>query len=96
MLESDTHVIDRFNSVMQGLHNYYCGSLYRSGLYSIYRLLKISCALTLAHRHKHRRAAKAFKCWGNDLSIEKTTRKNTKKIISLQIPDVKESCRFNI
>lgn len=81
---------------MLRLNRYYCSSTYRSGLYSIYRLLKISCALTLAHRHKYRRAVKAFKCWGNNLSIEKTTCKGTKKVISLQIPDVKEGGKFNI
>jgi hypothetical protein len=62
MLELDADVINRFNWVMLGLNYYYCGSTYKSGLYSIYRLLRISCALTLAHRHKYRRAIKAFKC----------------------------------
>jgi hypothetical protein len=75
MLESDAQVINRFNLVKLGLRNYYCVFLYRPSLYAVYRLLKTSCALTLAHRHKLRRAIKAFKRWGNDLLIEKLNRK---------------------
>lgn len=88
MLESDAQVIDRFNSAMRGLNNYYYGFSYRSCLYTVYRLLKISCALTLAHRHKLRRAVKAFKRWGNDLSVKKITRKSDTKVVSLKIPSI--------
>ena len=60
MLESDSSIIERFNSVMRVLNNYYSGSFSRSSLYSLFRLLRISCALTLANRHKLQRASQAF------------------------------------
>jgi hypothetical protein len=75
MLESDAYVIDRFNLVMLGLSNYYCSFSHRSGLRMVFRLLKISCALTLAHRHKLHRVAKVLIRGGNDLFIEKITQK---------------------
>lgn len=96
MLESDAYVIDRFNSIMLGLSDYYFSFSYKYNLWMVYRLLKISSALTLAHRHRLHRSAKAFKLWGNCLSIEKKTRKSNTKVISLLIPRFKTDARFNI
>ena len=78
MLISNACVIERFNSMMRRLNSYYSGSTYRSALYPLFRLLRLSCALTLAHRHKLRRASQAFTRWGPNLTVEKITRKGTK------------------
>lgn len=60
MLECDTNVVKQFNIIMRKLNDYYCGSRHRSTLCKVFRLLKISCALTLANRHKLPRASQAF------------------------------------
>lgn len=59
-LVGDNIVVNRFNSVLRGLAHYYSGSEYPSALNELFELLRRSCALTLAHRHKMRSAKAAF------------------------------------
>lgn len=63
-LVGDNVVINRFNSILRGLANYYNGSEYPSALYELFKRLRRSCALTLVHRHKMRPAKSAFTRWG--------------------------------
>lgn len=48
----DAIIVNHFRSVWLGLKNFYCGSSNRSHLQYIHYLLHISCAMTLAHRHR--------------------------------------------
>lgn len=65
-LPNDSEVVKKFNAVMRGIANYYCGTEYPSALNELWHLLKRSLALTLAHRHKKRSAKAAFQKWGRD------------------------------
>jgi hypothetical protein len=59
-LPSDLEVVSRYQRIVNGLLIYYVSCYRCSSLYEVLRLLKRSCALTLAHRHKLRSAKKAF------------------------------------
>ena len=89
-LVDDNVVINRFNSILRGLANYYSGSEYPSALYELFELLRRSCALTLAHRHKMRSAKSAFTRWGKNLTIRYTVTDNSKEItqksVSFELP----------
>ena len=62
-------IINRFNSVVRGLINYYSGSDRISILYEIIYMLKRSAALTLAHRKNKVSAAEGFQLYGDDLTV---------------------------
>lgn len=79
---SDTDIVKRFNSVVRGISNYYCLSTQQSVLYELYYLLRRSCALTLAHKHKKRTAKWAFDKYGNNLKIMQPV--NNKGVITEQ------------
>ena len=90
-LVGDNVVVNRFNVVLIGLANYYSGSEYPSALNELFELLRRSCALTLAHRHKMRSAKAAFTRWGKDLSIEYKLKKKKEivtKIVSFKLPTI--------
>jgi hypothetical protein len=53
-------ILSYYNSVINGILNYYSFADNRSSLGSIYRILKDSCALTLALKYKLRTIAKAY------------------------------------
>jgi group II intron reverse transcriptase/maturase len=91
-LPEDLEVVKKFNAVMRGIANYYCGTEYPSALYDLWVLLKRSLALTLAHRHKKRTAKAAFQKWGKDLVIKYEVKKKDKvevKEIKFEIPEIK-------
>jgi group II intron reverse transcriptase/maturase len=98
-LVGDNVVINRFNAVLRGLAYYYSGSEYPSALYELYELLRRSCALTLAHRHKMRTAKSAFTKWGRNLHIkyEQTNKHKEiiKKSVEFTIPKI-ETGKWNI
>jgi len=48
----DVVIVNHFRSVWLGINNFYSGSSNRSHLQYIHYLLHISCAMTLAHRHR--------------------------------------------
>jgi group II intron reverse transcriptase/maturase len=91
-LVGDNVVINRFNSILRGLANYYSGSEYPSALNELYELLRRSCALTLAHRHKMRSAKSAFTRWGKNLTINYNVTNKKKEVIhksvSFELPSV--------
>ena len=63
-------IVQRYNSVVRGLINYYSGSERLMDIYHVIYTLRRSAALTLAH-HKKRISAKwAFKTWGPNLKVE--------------------------
>lgn len=90
-LPSDYEVVKRFNSVMRGIANYYCGTEYPSALYELWELFRRSLALTLAHRHKKRTAKSGFQKWGRDLTVKyevKRKGKTEERSVSFEIPKI--------
>nr|ACD85984.1 putative reverse-transcriptase protein [Volvox carteri f. nagariensis]ACX84835.1 putative reverse-transcriptase-like protein [Volvox carteri f. nagariensis]ACY06074.1 putative reverse-transcriptase-like protein [Volvox carteri f. nagariensis] len=71
-------IIMFYNSMINGILNYYSFADNRSSLGSIVRLLTHSCALTLALKYKLRTAAKAYHMFGTNLTC-KTTGKGIAK-----------------
>nr|AGL72781.1 maturase-like protein [Walleria gracilis] len=49
---SDSDIIDRFGRICRNLSHYHSGSSKKQGLYRIKYILRLSCARTLARKHK--------------------------------------------
>lgn len=49
---TDDDILDRFDRIWRNLFHYYSGSFGRDGLYRIKYILSLSCAKTLACKHK--------------------------------------------
>nr|YP_009864137.1 maturase K [Petermannia cirrosa]QKE32132.1 maturase K [Petermannia cirrosa] len=49
---SDSDIIDRFGRICRNLSHYHSGSLKKQSLYRIKYILRLSCARTLARKHK--------------------------------------------
>nr|QWL15426.1 maturase K [Aragoa abietina]QWL15511.1 maturase K [Aragoa cleefii] len=49
---SDSNIIDRFGHICRNLSHYYSGSSKKNSLYRIKYILRLSCARTLARKHK--------------------------------------------
>nr|YP_009493565.1 maturase K [Eucommia ulmoides]Q8MET5.1 RecName: Full=Maturase K; AltName: Full=Intron maturase [Eucommia ulmoides]AAN03710.1 maturase [Eucommia ulmoides]ANP25480.1 maturase K [Eucommia ulmoides]AWN56487.1 maturase K [Eucommia ulmoides]AZT79250.1 maturase K [Eucommia ulmoides]WMG64989.1 maturase K [Eucommia ulmoides] len=49
---SDSDIIDRFGRICRNLSHYYSGSSQKKSLYQIKYILRLSCARTLARKHK--------------------------------------------
>nr|AAO11711.1 maturase [Galanthus alpinus] len=49
---SDSDILDRFGRICRNLFHYYSGSSEKQGLYGIKYILRLSCARTLAGKHK--------------------------------------------
>jgi len=64
----DVVIVNHFKSVWLGLFNFYSGCTNRSHLQYIHYLLHMSCAMTLAHRHRSA-SSKIFKKHGKRLEI---------------------------
>lgn len=77
----DAIIVNHFKSVWLGLWNFYSGSTNRSHLQYIHYLLHISCAMTLAHRHRSS-STKIFKKHGKKLEIMDKTNDPPKVITS--------------
>lgn len=90
-LPEDFEVVKRFNAVMRGIANYYCGSEYPSALNELWELMRRSLALTLVHRHKKRTAKAGFQKWGRDLKIRYEVQKKGKteeRHVCFEIPKI--------
>lgn len=72
MLE-DAKIVQRFNSIIRGLLNYYSCINHRSDLWKIFAILRKACALTLAHKHKMGSAARVYNKFGASLTIRTAT-----------------------
>jgi len=64
----DEVIVKHFRSVWLGLQNFYSGTTNWSHLQYIHYLLHMSCAMTLAHRHRSS-SKKIFKKHGKELKI---------------------------
>ena len=63
-------IVKRFNSIINGILNYYSFVNRRSDLWKVCDVLRKSCALTLADKLKLKTAAQAFQMFGRNLSIK--------------------------
>jgi len=77
----DVVIVNHFKSVWLGLWNFYSGSTNRSHLKYINYLLHMSCAMTLAHRHRST-SSKIFKKHGKRLEIMDQKGKTPKVVAS--------------
>lgn len=83
-------IVSYYNSVINGLVNYYSFVDNRSGLAWIVHGLKVSCALTLALKYKLKRMAPVFKKFGKNLTDPETK-------VSLKLPsDLKRTRLFRV
>nr|ABN09356.1 maturase K [Diospyros australis] len=80
---SDSDIIDRFGRIYRNLSHYYSGSSKRMSLYRIKYILRLSCARTLARKHKS--TVRAFlKRLGSELLEEFFTEEE--QVFSLTFP----------
>nr|YP_009568132.1 maturase K [Spergula arvensis]QBE85908.1 maturase K [Spergula arvensis] len=80
---SDSDIIDRFGRICRNLSHYYSGSSRKKSLYRIKYILQISCAKTLARKHKS--SVRAFlKRLGSEILEEFFTEEE--KVLSLILP----------
>nr|AFB18192.1 intron maturase [Sarracenia flava] len=80
---SDSDIIERFGRIYRNLSHYHSGSLRKMSLYRIKYILRLSCARTLARKHKS--TVRSFvKRLGSELLEEFFTEKE--KIFSLTFP----------
>lgn len=88
-LPSDAEVVKRFNAVLRGIANYYCGTEYPSALYELWKLFRRSLSLTLVSRHKKRTAKAGFQKWGRNLVVQYEVKgKKEKRSVQFEIPQV--------
>nr|CBI63185.1 maturase K [Guapira riedeliana] len=80
---SDSDIIDRFGRIRRNLSHYYSGSSRKKSLYRIKYILRLSCARTLARKHKS--TVRAFlKRLGSKFLEEFFTEEE--KVLSLILP----------
>nr|YP_009569832.1 maturase K [Microtea debilis]QBC68114.1 maturase K [Microtea debilis]QBE86462.1 maturase K [Microtea debilis] len=80
---SDSDIIDRFGCICRHLCHYYSGSSRKKNLYRIQYILRLSCARTLARKHKS--TVRAFLKRLDSEFLEKFFREE-EKVISLILP----------
>nr|CBV65306.1 maturase K [Opuntia depressa] len=79
----DSDIIDRFGRICRNLSHYYSGSSRKKSLYRIKYILRLSCARTLARKHKS--TVRAFlKRLGSEFLEEFFTEEE--KVLSLILP----------
>nr|ALF04725.1 maturase K [Plowmania nyctaginoides] len=85
---SDSDIIDRFGRIWRNLFHYYSGSSKKKTLYRIKYILRLSCARTLARKHKT--TVRAFlKRSGSELLEEFLT--SEEQVLSLTFPRASSS-----
>nr|YP_010884261.1 maturase K [Pentaphragma spicatum]WIW75574.1 maturase K [Pentaphragma spicatum] len=80
---SDSDIIDRFGRIYRNLFHYHSGSSKKNTLYRIKYILRLSCARTLARKHKSTIRA-FFKRLGSELLEEFLTAEE--EVLSLTVP----------
>ena len=88
--QEDNQVVQNFNATIRGIFGYYSGVKKRRYLQRIWYILKFSCALTLATRHRCS-LNKVFSKHGNLLKVNYG--KEGEKSIRLYQPSLKEEDR---
>nr|CBL95188.1 maturase K [Suessenguthiella scleranthoides] len=81
---SDSHIIDRFGRICRKLSHYYSGSSRKRGLYRIKYIVRLSCARTLARKHK--RPVRAFLQPLGSEFLDKLFQEEEKEVLSLIFP----------
>nr|YP_009567776.1 maturase K [Stegnosperma halimifolium]QBE88050.1 maturase K [Stegnosperma halimifolium] len=82
---SDSDIIDRFGRICRNLSHYYSGSSRKKSLYRIKYILRLSCARTLARKHKC--TVRTFlKRLGSEFLEEFFTFTDEEKVLSLILP----------
>ena len=69
LAQENLKIVENYNSILYHLTSYYSGISTNKRLQYCEYLLKFSCAMTLAHKHKSS-ISKIFKQYGNDLNIQ--------------------------
>ena len=88
--QSHADIVSYYNAVTRGILNYYSMADNRSQMGSLVRILRMSCARTLALKYKMRFMSKAFKKFGRKLKCPDTNKE-------LYIPkDLKRIRKFNV
>lgn len=80
------HIIQRYNSIVRGLVNYYSGSERLSDLHKFLHELRRSAALTIAHYHKESSAKKMFNKYGKTLKV--SIGENSQQIVEYLTPNL--------
>nr|WIL97028.1 maturase K [Cordia dichotoma] len=87
---SDSDIIDRFGHICRNLSHYHSGSSPKKALYRIKYILRLSCAKTLARKHKS--SVRAFlKRFGSELLEEFLT--SEEQVLSLTFPRASSTLR---
>nr|AAS67582.1 maturase [Thamnea massoniana] len=87
---SDFDIIDRLGRISRSISHYYSGSSQKKSLYRIKYILRLSCAITLARKHKS--TVRAFlKRLGSELLEEFFT--SEEQVLSLTFPRVSSTSR---
>nr|CBY06011.1 maturase K [Craterostigma yaundense] len=87
---SDSNIIDRFGRISRNLSHYYSGSSKKKSLYRVKYILRLSCARTLARKHKS--TVRAFlKRLGSELLEEFLM--SEEDILSLTLPKPSSTLR---
>nr|AFQ34286.1 maturase K [Mertensia maritima] len=87
---SDFDIIDRFGRISRNLSHYHSGSSKKKSLYRIKYILRLSCAKTLARKHKS--SVRSFlKKLGSELSEEFFT--SEEQVLSLTFPKASSTLR---
>jgi group II intron reverse transcriptase/maturase len=72
----DHVIVSHYRNLWQGIYNYYSGCTNRGRLQYIHYLIHMSCAMTLAHRHRTS-SSKIFKKHGKELKIKVPNKNQT-------------------
>nr|BAJ06349.1 maturase K [Harperocallis flava] len=84
---SDSDIIDRFSRICKNLSHYHSGSSKKQSLYRIKYILRLSCARTLARKHKS--TVRSFlQKWGFGFLEEFFTDTEEKKILGKILPRI--------
>nr|YP_010937024.1 maturase K [Pseudochirita guangxiensis]WKW93966.1 maturase K [Pseudochirita guangxiensis] len=87
---SDSNIIDRFGCICRNISHYYSGSSKKNSLYRIKYILRLSCARTLARKHKS--TVRAFlKRLGSELLEESFM--SEEDVLSLTFPKASSTLR---
>jgi hypothetical protein len=87
---SDSDIIERFGRIHRNLSHYHSGSSKKKSLYQVKYILRLSCARTLARKHKS--TVRAFlKRFGSELLEEFFTEEE--QVFSLTFPRVSSILR---
>lgn len=89
--QEDNQIIELYNAVLRGWFNYYKGCHYQHRLGRMWYIMRYSCAMTLASKHKSS-ISKVFNKHGKDIEIKYGVTSQP-KTIKLFKPDLSEKGR---